>query len=147
MVNEHYVVSFEDEEHKRYVELLQEFGFNLSLSGGLKVGLQFYHPIKHHIVRLDREEDPSTGEIYEPHLFIRARQSNSSGRVIIPQMADYDTPMYPDHYSVIEWDWLQADDPSCIEFLKRELHIWFKVRPHSLNTMQDSMNAMKSHEA
>jgi len=43
-------------------------------------------------------------------------------------------PMHPTHYSDFEWRALQDDKPDDFTFLERELHIWFKVRPKSLNT-------------
>jgi hypothetical protein len=137
-INDNYIVTFDNEEHKRYVELLQSFGFDLILSASLSVGLKFVHPIKGHIVRLDIDDDDLVDELYEPHLFIYRRPIITPANVApdVPPMQAYDTPMYPEHYSDVEWQWLQEEKLSNFELLKRELYIWFKVRPHSMNTMK-----------
>jgi hypothetical protein len=130
MIAETWVVTFENPEHKQYVDLLQEYGFDITVTSSLKVGLDFRHPKKHHIVRLDIDDERNRGQIYEPHFFVhKAAFVHNKG----VNMADYDTPMFPSHYSQIEWNWLTQDDASLFEVLRRELHIWFKVRPHSMN--------------
>lgn len=136
-VNDSYIVSFDNEEHKRYVELLQEYGFDIVVTANLKVGLRFIHPLKGHVVRLDEDVGAPEGEVYEPHLFIFVRPANvPTGLPEAQPMQAYDTPMHPEHYSDVEWEWLQEKKASDFELLRRELHIWFKVRPRSMNTMK-----------
>jgi hypothetical protein len=141
-ITENYVLTYENVEHKRYADLCGGFGFDLTVSASLRVGLKFVHPVKGHIVRLDRDEDPQHGTIYEPHLLIYLRESyRPDGRRELPRRDDYDTPIYPEHYSEIEDEWLNVamSDGTKVtdyEFLARELYIWFKVRPHSLNTQK-----------
>jgi hypothetical protein len=120
------VVRYANAEHHRYAQLCMRFGFNITVTPALEVGLKFVHP-KGHVVRLDFDgEDPN--EIYEPHLFIHMRGHFR---------ANYDTPTYPEHYSDKEWEWLNRNmsdeqKPTLYEFFARELHIWFKVRPYSM---------------
>lgn len=132
------VVRFANPEHQQYTGLCMEYGFNITVTPSLEVGLKFVHP-KGHVVRLDFDgEDPN--EIYEPHLFIHMRGHYNPASTPETVRQNYDTPTYPEHYSDTEWDWLTANmpngqKPTSYEFFARELHIWFKVRPHSMNTL------------
>lgn len=136
-VQETYVVSYENEAHWHYASLCVSYGFDLTLSAKLRVGLKFVHPLKGHIVRLDLDED----ETYEPHLMIYLRETYlPDGRRELPRRDDYDIPIYPQHYSDIEQQWLDrpmenGSERSQFELLARELYIWFKVRPRSMNMM------------
>jgi hypothetical protein len=138
IIEEHYVLSFKNGEHKAYVDLAQEYGFDIVVSANLKVGLRFVHPGRHHIIQLHVDEDHDRDQQYEPHLYIYVREQGkySAGKKYTADMLEYDTPMFPSHYTEMEWTWLTNGDPPLLEFLRRELHIWFKVRPHTMNTMK-----------
>lgn len=131
-ITETLVVSFENDEHRRYALLCGSFGFNMTMNAALQIDTRFVHP-KGYIVRLDRQDDTTTSEFYEPHLMV----SRKGTHVEWPRREDYDTPMHPDHYSDMEWQWLEGDEPSSttsLEFLTRELYLWVKIRPHRLST-------------
>jgi hypothetical protein len=128
-VPETIIVAYENDEHRRYAKLCGGFGFDMVVNADLSVGTRFTHP-KGHFVRLDRLDDTTTSAIYDPMLIIRVR--SISGK--LPRPEDYEAPLYPDHYSDVEWDWLQSDEPSDFEFLTRQLYLWTKIRPHRLNT-------------
>lgn len=125
-ISETLTVSYEDAEHKRYADLLMRYGFVFQVEApSMRVGLVFIHPVKNHRVYLERGEDGSL----EPKLSIFHGRSTD-----YPSRNDFDVPMHPLHYSDFEWRALQQDDPDDFTVLERELHIWFKVRPHSLHT-------------
>lgn len=143
------VIRFENAEHKDYAELCLSYGFVLTLSASMRIGLRFVHPVKGHVVRLDRDDNLGTDELYEPHLLIYTPSRTEIGPFYVlpqngapefPACEDFQTPMYPEHYSDVENAWLSrpmADggEVTLREFLERELHIWFKVRPHNMNTI------------
>lgn len=131
-ISEMLTISYQDTEHKRYAELLMRYGFSLQIVvPGMHVGMVFSHPVKTHRVYLERNEP---GETLLPKLFIFRPKISRLPDAEFPQRDQFEVPMHPSHYSDFEWRALQENDPDDYTFLERELHIWFKVRPKSLNT-------------
>jgi hypothetical protein len=134
-IKETYVVTYENDDHRKYAALCLLYGFRLTVDATLRVGMRFDHPIKGHIVRLDREDEGSEA-LYEPTLMIHKQTFFDPDRDL-PQRDDYIVPLHPDHYSDEEWRFLTASagpKVSGFELLSRELYLWLKVRPYSLNT-------------
>ena len=128
-IDESLSIHYEDAAHKRYADLLMRYGFTFEIvAPGMRVGLAFTHPAKLHRVYLERE---TPDEDWTPKLMIYRL---GSGTREFPNRDNFDVPMQPTHYSDFEWRALQDDKPDDFTFLERELHIWFKVRPKSLNT-------------
>jgi len=125
-------VQFQNDEHKRYANLLAQNGFEMTVLPNLEIGLKFRHVKKGHVVLLELtgEDEPVNGvvEIYGPKLFILKADSNA----MLPKADDYFLPNYPQNYSDFEWAQLTGDRPTEYQLLERELYIWLTVRPHTL---------------
>lgn len=126
---------FADEEHRRYYDLLLSYGFSFEVSAMMQVGRRFIHPTKGHLVELEINEDEPDSEIYEPKLRILRRSTDHNGMPkAMPSLDDYDTPLFED-YSLMEQGCLREVSGDSFAMLQRELYIWMKVRPHSLNSL------------
>ena len=133
-IQEQVTLIYENAEHRQYAELVSFYGFSMIVSPSLQVGRRFVHPTKLHEVELDTTDDGGR-EMYEPKLWIWTRPRYArNGLPERPKADDFVVPVYPEHYSTLEWQEINRDTPDSLTALERELHIWLRVRPYSLNS-------------
>ncbi len=133
-ITEQLTIVYEDAEHQRYCELLMEYGFAFEIQPPkMLVGMTFVHPTKNHRVVLDRDDNDDGTGLLEPKLLIFNPGFTKRGTVLFPDKDNFIVPTEVD-YSELEWHALSSDKPDDFTMLRRELHIWLKIRPHSLNS-------------
>jgi len=125
-------IKYENAEHREYTELFLNYGFSFVVLPTFIVGKVYSHDKKLVQVTLEDGDDDGKG-FYDPKILIQKKgpMGNTS---------DWFVPTYPDHYSELEWKALTAGAPNNIQFTEREIFIWTRVRPNSLNS-KVSLNA------
>jgi hypothetical protein len=140
MITESVTIRYRDEDHRRFADITREFGFVTCVTPTMEVGLQFFHPTKFFIVEIEPEADPELeGRLYTPRFLVLKAPLKIPVESIFSAFHNgllkpdqYVVPFGRDSFTEAEDRWVFEKDDD-FQILWRELYLYVKVRPNTMN--------------
>ncbi len=128
MIQANYTLSFLNEQHRKFHDLIVGFGFSFTVNR-LVIGTTYIHPTKRiEVILMEGDES----DLFHTKILI-THIGEGEGEVLEKYVPTQDCKYAP--YSSLEMKWIDEPGISDLESLERELHIQINVRPKSLNSL------------